>query len=166
MHRILLPETVDHDRRSGENVGDQRWICNARRAHIQRKHADAVAGDVDNIRDDRNVHRHVCFPDTAAKRRSGVINGEERQRKCCDKEIGLAGRHDVRFNSAEKQPQKRCAEYYDHNRQHKGKQCGNHQKLPRRAGCVIFLLVPYVLADDNCTARCQRREQEDKNGVE
>ena len=53
-------------------------------------------------------HRHIGSADTAAHRRTGVINRESRERICSNAHILDARRHDIILNPAEKQIQKRA----------------------------------------------------------
>ena len=138
----------------------------ARRAQLQDEHAHAVADHVDDVGGEGNVHGHIGPADAPAQGRARVVNGEKGEGERRDPEVGLAGRHHVRFDPAEQETQKLRAEQEDQRRHNGGNDRGDHQELTGGAGGRPVVFAADVLADDDRAAGGERREQEDQHGVE
>lgn len=80
-HRIFPGKAVNRNCRGGKDPGNQRRVSYTGRPHFQGEHANTVSDHVDHVGCNGDIHCDIGLSDTAAQSRSGVINGQGRQRK-------------------------------------------------------------------------------------
>ena len=138
-------------------AGQKRRHRNACNARFQHENTDCVAGNVDDVHEERNVHGHVRLFHGAKKCRRRIVNTEERERKRRDEHIGFRRLQDAFFCRTVQKVQNLTVQSRADDAHHAGSEQSTDHQLPRRAVRIFLLLVAEVLRNDDRAARCKCR---------
>ena len=153
----------DHRRHA---PGNHRRDGNTGHAHFQHKNADGVAHHIDAVHQETDLHGHLAVAHAAEYRRTRVIQGDERERKRGDVQIGKSRRHHIVIDGAKKQPHQIFGEHKAQRRRGDTKDCRHQHQLTGALPGFLPLPRPQKLACDHRAAGSQRGKQHQNHVVD
>src|SRR5699024_5197622 len=155
---IVGPGGQEQNDHGAHRTGDQGGYGYTGHAHFQTIDAEGVAAKVDQVHNDRNFHGYGAVAGGTEDSRTGVVQGQERERQRRDGKVKQRGVHYVGGDGAEEQPQHGGPQQQAEGGDARAQNGAEGYQLPGAAGGGIGLLGTQILAGDHGTAGGQSRK--------
>ena len=136
--------------------------------HAQSQHIDtqSITADVNDIFHHGDLQRDLGISHGAEQRRTGIVQGKEREGQCRDHHVNYSIVEYIRFNLTEKQGNDAVTEHHDQNRNTDGNAYGGHDQLFCGFAGVLFFPCSEELGSHHRATGSQCRQHTDDQVIE